>query len=281
MFPFIGAVPIVEVDEPLLLGVLRKVGKRGAIETARRLRQRTERVFRYAHALGKVKHNPAIDVAEALAPVPTAARWPAIVDLVGIHALIRDVDGAAAGPGTRSASRFLAFTAPRPGMVRRAVWSEFEGVDWTNDRLDREGLWRVPAERMKVELGLKDDQAYEHVVPLSRQAVEVLRAMRALTGDKPFVFTSSWGSGKGLSENAIGYLYNRKGYKGRHVPHGWRSSFSTVMNGLAERAQPGADRLVIDRLIIDLMLAHRPSGMSESEFRYNRSAYMECRRELA
>lgn len=285
MFPLIGAVPLADVDEPLLLGVLRKVEKRGAIETARRLRQRTERVFRYARALGKVSHNPAVDVAEALMPVPTAARWPAIVDLAGVRALVRDVDGAAADPGTRCASRFLALTAQRPGMVRRAAWAEFEGIDWaddpSDDLTDDVALWRVPAERMKVELGLKDDQAYEHVVPLSHQAVAVLRVMRPLTGGRPFVFTSSWSSGKGLSENAIGYLYNREGYKGRHVPHGWRSSFSTVMNGLAERAQPGADRLVIDRLIIDLMLAHRPSGMSESEFRYNRSAYMERRRELA
>ena len=84
-----------------------------------------------------------------------------------------------------------------------------------------------------------------------------------------------------MSSNAIGYLYNRIGYKGRHVPHGWRSAFSTVMNGRVERAHPGADRLVIDRLIIDLMLAHVPSGMSETEFRYNRSRYMERRREIA
>lgn len=65
------------------------------------------------------------------------------------------------------------------------------------------------------------------------------------------------------------------------MPHGWRSSFSTVMNGRIERLTPGAERLLVDRLIIDLMLAHTPSGMSESELIYNRAAYMERRRELA
>jgi hypothetical protein len=95
------------------------------------------------------------------------------------------------------------------------------------------------------------------------------------------VFCSSRSSHDPLSANAIGYLYNRIGYKGRHVPHGWRSAFSTVMNARAERAQPGADRLIIDRLIIDLMLAHVPSGMSETEFRYNRNRYTERRREIA
>lgn len=111
--------------------------------------------------------------------------------------------------------------------------------------------------------------------------MDVLHTVRKLTGNGPLAFCSVRSAHDSMSANAIGYLYNRIGYKGRHVPHGWRSAFSTVMNGLVERAHPGADRLVIDRLIIDLMLAHVPSGMSETEFRYNRSRYMERRREIA
>ena len=84
-----------------------------------------------------------------------------------------------------------------------------------------------------------------------------------------------------MSENAIGFLYNREGYQGKHVPHGWRSSFSTIMNELAER-QLGQDaRLLADRFIIDLMLAHTPSGMSATELVYNRARYMARRREIA
>lgn len=94
-------------------------------------------------------------------------------------------------------------------------------------------------------------------------------------------FCTAGNARKPLSENALSTLYKREGWQGRHVPHGWRSSFSTIMNGRAERLYPGADRLVIDRLIVDLMLAHQPAGMSATELRYNRQAYMERRRELA
>ncbi|WP_375381536.1 hypothetical protein [uncultured Sphingomonas sp.] len=134
---------------------------------------------------------------------------------------------------------------------------------------------------MKLEFDLRDDDEWDHFVPLAPSAVVVLFAVRALTGAGPLVFPSTWSVHDPMSANAIGYLYNRIGFKGVHVPRSWRSAFSTVMNGLVERTHPGADRLLIDRLIIDLMLAHVPTGMSETEFRYNRSRYMERRRELA
>ncbi len=125
------------------------------------------------------------------------------------------------------------------------------------------------------------ESRFEHPVPLSSQAVEALRAVRWLTGRSPFVFPGARSGLKPISENAIGYLYNREGYKGRHVPHGWRSSFSTIMNEQAERDLGSNVRLLADRMIIDLMLAHTPKGMSASELRYNRAAYMPRRRELA
>lgn len=280
IFPSLGQLPIEDIDEPLLLAALKMVERRGAVETAHRIRQRVEQIFRYARAHGTARHNPAVDVAVALKPVPRAKMRPAFTELTDIRAMLQDIDAAGASAGTKAASRFLALTAQRPGMVRLAEWSEIEGVDWSSRAAAPGALWRVPAARMKIELGLKDDETFEHEVPLARQAVDLLRALRTRGAGK-HVFNASWGTGEGLSMNAIGYLYNREGYKGRHVPHGWRSSFSTVMNGLVERAQPGADRLIIDRLIIDLMLAHRPTGMSESEFRYNRAAYMDRRRELA
>ena len=118
-------------------------------------------------------------------------------------------------------------------------------------------------------------------MPLVPAAVEVLRAIRPLIGRGRLIFPTVSDRNEPISENAVGYLYNREGWKGRHVPHGWRSSFSTVMNKRVERALPGTEKLLIDRLIIDLMLAHRPTGMSETEFRYNRNAYPERRRELA
>ncbi len=116
---------------------------------------------------------------------------------------------------------------------------------------------------------------------LAPAAVDGLRAVRALTGGGPLVFPPGVERARPDQRGRVGYLYNRIGCKGVHTPHGWRSAFSTVMNGLVERTHPGADRLLIDRLIIELTLAHVSSGMSETEFRYNRNRYMERRRELA
>src|SRR5690606_899884 len=207
---------------------------------------------------------------------------PALLDVDAIRAMMFDIDRAGASPVTRLAARFLALTAQRPGMVRHLEWDEISGVDWGNPNSPADqATWTVPAEKIKQELQLRSDEAFNHLVPLSRQAVESLRVVRYLTGRAPYVFPSARTGLKPTSENAIGYLYNREGYKGRHVPHGWRSSFSTIMNEQAERDLGTDRRLLADRMIIDLMLAHTPPGMSASELRYNRAAYMPRRRELA
>lgn len=282
VFPAIGGLPITDIDEPLLLATLKKVEARGSIETSHRLLQRCSAIFKYGKGLGACRENPAADMKVSLKAVPPARRWPALTDIDEIQALIRAVDCSASHPITRLASRMMALTAQRPGMIRTAPWSEFEGIDWDKpDELADRPLWRIPAARIKLMLVLREDEVFEHIVPLSHQAVEVLRVARLLSGRGPLAFPGARSGLEPLSENAVGYLYNRIGFKGRHVPHGWRSSFSTTMNGLVERSHPGADRLLIDRLIIDLMLAHIPAGMSGSELIYNRAAYMERRRELA
>ncbi|WP_328805482.1 hypothetical protein [Sphingomonas albertensis] len=126
---------------------------------------------------------------------------------------------------------------------------------------------------MKLKVARKQDDRFDFLVPLSRQAMDVLRAARAFAPRGPLVFTSQRHAHKPISENAIGYFYNRLAVRARHVPHGWRSTFSTVMN---ERTQaldrPG------DRAIIDLMLAHIPDGV---EATYNRAAYLPRRIEIA
>lgn len=282
LFPDLGSWPVDQIDIPMLLAVLRKVEARGAIETAHRLRQRAQAVFRYARGIGINNINPAADIGTALKLVPKKRRWPALKEQSQICALMVCVDQAGASPVTRLASRFLALTAQRPGMVRHAEWREFENIDWSNEQADiSRALWHVPASKMKQELHLRDNEEFSHKIPLPPQAVEVLRLVRQMTGRAKFVFCSGRSGNEPMSENAIGYLYNREGYKGRHVPHGWRSSFSTIMNSLSERRADGNDRLIIDRLIIDLMLAHTPAGLSEAELIYNRAAYPERRRELA
>jgi integrase len=175
------------------------------------------------------------------------------------------------------ASRLLALTAVRPGVVRAARWNEIEGIDWSDEQVELDtAVWRIPPARMKLELDEKGDEAFEHVVHLAPQAVEVLRAVRKLSGRFAFLFPSIRSTRMPMSENAIGYMYFRNGYSGRHVPHGWRATFSTIMN---ERA--AVLRRAGDRAIIDAMLAHRPKGLSASEMAYNRAEYMQRRREIA
>jgi integrase len=122
---------------------------------------------------------------------------------------------------------------------------------------------------MKLRLQHKDDEARDHLVPMATQALDAVHALFALTGKGPLAFPNTRHSHKPMSENAIGYLLNRSGYNGKHVPHGWRSTFSSVMN----------ERYPADRHVIDRMLAHVPKDKVEGA--YNRALYLERRKELA
>jgi integrase len=275
VFPWLGKLPVREIDEPLVLSVLRKIEKRGAIETAHRVRQRISAVFVHAIAEGAGTRDPAAVVTRALKPVPRARKRPALLSIEALHDMIRKTEAEPASPLTKLASRFLALTAQRPGMIRALPWHEIEGVDWQCNAPAPDALWRVPPARMKLMLDLKHDAGFEHLVPLSSEAVAVLRAAHVLTGRGPLVFPSNRNARVAMSENTLSYFYNRCGYQGRHVPHGWRASFSTIMNEWAERQGNAGDRHVID-----LVLAHVPEGISGSEGAYNRAAYMARRREL-
>lgn len=278
VFPAIGGRPLASVDSPMILKALRVVEDRGAIETAKRLRQRISAVFCYAISEGILPAgaaDPAAVVGKALKPLPKKGKQPAIIDVDEARGVLIAAEASGASPITKLASRLLALTQSRPGMIRGAEWSEFSGIDW-DDKLygPTLPLWTIPAERMKLVLDLKDEEAFKHMVPLSWQAVDVLRAVRRLTGRNRLVFPGQRHSHKPLSENAIGYLYNRVGFHGRHVPHGWRSSFSTIMNALARRR-----RTVEDDPIIELMLAHVPENKVKAA--YDRAGHMERRRELS
>jgi integrase len=275
VFPTLGKVPLVQIDAPAVLRTLRLVEDRGSIETAKRLRQRLSAVFDMWISEGVAMNNPAAAVVKALKPLPKKGRQPALVDVDEARGVLLAAEASGASPVTKLASRFLALTQSRPGMVRRLPWEEIEGIDWDDARYGPDlPIWRVPAARMKLVMDLKDEEAFEHVIPLSWQAVDVLRAARRLTGRNKLVFPGQRHSHRPLSENAIGYLYNRVGYHGRHVPHGWRSSFSTTMNALAVR-----QKRINDDAVIELMLAHVPENKVKAA--YDRAGHMERRRELS
>lgn len=267
VFPAIGELPIGQLTPPLVLAVLREVEARGSIETAKRIRQRISAVFTYGIGQGIVTHDPAEKLGAVLKPL-RKGRQPAITELVPLQRMIVRAEEDYARPVTRLALRLLALTAVRPSELRGAQWAEFDNLN------GQEPLWRIPSARMKGDLDRKDELNGDHLVPLTPQALSVLRALWPLTGSGGLLFPSNRHMHRPMSENAIGYLLNRAGYHGHHVPHGFRAAFSTIMNEWAERE--GKEH---DRKVIDLMLAHVPTGRVEGA--YNRAAYMPRRRELA
>ena len=268
VFLAIGSLPITALTPPKLLEVLRAVEARSAIGTAKRLRQRISGVYAYAIASGIAESDPAEKVGAALKPMPKKSRQPAITDIVELRRMLATVDADVARPVTRLALLLIALTAVRPGELRGAEWSEFENLDGSKP------FWRIPAARMKGDLNRKDDVGGDHLVLLAPASVAVLQAIAPLTGASKLVFPSTRHMHRPMSENALGYLLHRAGYYGRHVPHGFRAAFSTIMNEWVNTR--GRED---DRAVIDLMLSHVPQNKIEGA--YNRAAYMERRRESA
>jgi integrase len=181
VFPDIGHVPIREITAPQVLKLLRSIEGRPAIETARRVRQRISAVFVYAIASGRGETDPAAIVQKAMAP-QKKGRQPAITDLEDAREMLRRAEATPANPVTKLALRLLALTAVRPGTLITTPWSEFVDID------AQEPMWTVPAERMKMRLHFKSDEARDHLVPLSRQALAAIEVLREVTGGGPMVF---------------------------------------------------------------------------------------------
>ena len=276
VFNDLGSLSVTQIDVTLVLATLQKVEKRGAIETAHRLRQRISAVFCYAIAIGRASNDPAAPLAKVLKPKPRARRWPAVTAIEDARRVLAISDTAEATPLVKLASRFLALTAQRPGMLRWMCWSELSGFDPARTAKDQIVTWIVPAGKMKQEISLRGDDAFNHPVPLADSSVAVLLEAWSFSSGSQFVFPGHHSLQKPMSENALSYLYLREGLRGRHVPHGWRSAFSTIMNEwIVEHGGPR------DPLVVDLMLAHLPTSISASELRYNRAKFVDRRRALA
>ena len=259
--------PIDSVTTPLVLQVLRPIEQRGAIETAHRVRQRISEIFARAIASGIATNDPATVAARALSKVKKG-KFPAVRTVDAARTVLRTVEAQPGHPLTKLASRLLALTAVRSGVLRMAEPKEFEDLDGANP------IWRIPAAKMKLVLERKEDAAFEFIVPLARQSVALVKLAMEFTGaHQPLIFRSVRHPRKPISDSTVSKAYREAGFSGLHVPHGWRSTYSTIMNELA-----AVENRVGDRPIIDLMLAHVPEGV---EAAYNRAAYMPRRRELA
>ena len=269
VFPAIGAKAAGEIEPRELLQVLRDVEARGCAETARRLRQRLSAIFGFGIAEGLVNGDPAQHLGRAMISVRAPRQQPALVKIEQCRELLDRADREPARASTRLASRFLALTAVRLEAVRGMRWSEIE------DLYGEAPLWRVPPARMKLKKAKKEDARFTHLVPLSAAAVAVLRDAARENGydahspqPADLVFPGR-DRGRPIGEGAIGALYDRAGFFGRHVPHGWRSSFSTILN---ETLGPDA------RADVDRALAHTPKDKVEAA--YNRAELLDRRRVL-
>lgn len=288
VLPFIGDEPIAELKAPAILALLRVVEKRGAIETAHRLRQRISGVFVYGIAAGLCNSDPVATLSKALKPVPESKHQPSIVDeesdqdgrIRAVRQMLLDCEAQRCRGQTKLALRLLALTAVRPGDLTGACWTEFVDLDGNSP------TWVIPAFRRKGIKAKKGSPDFNHHVPLSWQAVDVLTQLRRLTGKFQLCFPGERQVNRPISENTLRAHLIRAGYHQRHVPHGFRAAFSTFMNQRAkELGQDG------DRAVIDLMLAHEPQAsdssnsrgtlVSASEDAYNRADYMPRRRQLA
>ncbi len=268
VFPAIGTTPIGEVRPGQVRDLLKAIQGRGAVDIAHRVRGRISAVFGRALAEELVELDPAAAVAAVLKPFRSGS-MPALTDLDHARAFLRKVEEADGQPVTRLASRLVALTAVRPGVARLAPRTgEFAGL--TGD----EPLWTVPAARMKLEREASLQAAFDHLVPLSRQAADVVMVAQRHAKRSPVLFPGIRNAHKPISDSTLSGAYRGiKGWEGRHVPHGWRSTFSSVMNeraALAGRAGDGD--------VIELMLAHKIAGVRGI---YMRAAHMQRRREIA
>ena len=276
VFPETGDLPITSIKAPRLLSILNVVEARGAVETAHRLRQRLSGIFSYAIAAGIAENDPAASLGKVLSAKPRVKPQPSIIDgirdqpgrIEATRAMLARCEGERCRATTKLALRLLALTAVRPGELGGARWAEFEGLDGDAP------IWRIPAARMKGDEDRKLEVDGDHLVPLAPQAVAILQVLKPLTGDLVLVFPSERHLHKPMSENTLRQLLIRAGYYQRHVPHGFRAAFSTIMNERLKEQGRGDDRAVVD-----LMLAHVPSNKVEGA--YNRAAYLPRRREIA
>ena len=266
-FPQFGKLPIGEITPPIVLAAIRKIEARGATVTAQRVRIHLSEIFVWAIASGLADNDPAAIIRKALVPRTKRLR-PAFNRIEDARAMLKASEAmATTGRSTQLASQLLALTAARPGVLRLAERTEFEDLDGDKP------LWRIPANKMKLTRERKEDLTYEFVIPLSKQAVAVVKAALATNVKSPWMFPGPRAWKKPISDSTLSKHYRDLGYTGQHVPHGWRATFSTIMN---ERA--AVEDRERDREIIDLMLAHIKDGV---EAAYNRAAYLPRRRELA
>lgn len=212
---------VAEDIEPLeMLDVLRKIEERGAIESAKRIKQYASQILQYALVTGRVKRDVTSDIARALRPIPKGSvkrrAWLKADQLPEFMRKLADYDGE---EETRLAIHAVVLTFVRTNEIRFAVKQEFEDLD------GKEPVWRIPEERMKMRL--------PHIVPLAPKVVEIVQRLIDMNPKSDLLFPSMDGNrlaNKAMSENTMIFAMYRMGYRSKATIHGFRSTASTILN---------------------------------------------------
>lgn len=240
VFPWIGLKPIAKLTAPDVLAVMRRVDARGARDTAHRVHQHCGQVFRYAVATGRAESDPTPALRGAIPPA-RATHHASLTDPERIGELLRALDGYQGSPVTRAALQLAPLVFVRPGELRRAEWSEVNL---------KKAEWRIPGEKMKM--------GSPHIVPLSDQAVAVLRDLAPLTGSGRYLFPGLRTRARPMSENTVNAALRRMGFDGDTMTgHGFRSMASTLLN------EQGWHRDAIER-----QLAHAERDAVRAAYNY-------------
>jgi integrase len=250
VFAFIGDATITDIEAPDVLAVLRRIEQRGAIDLAHMTKQVIGRVFCYAIALGKAVRNPVPDLTMALKP-RTVTHYAAITEPFGISELLRAAENYTGSLLTKCALMLSFHSMLRPVELRSAEWCEID--------LELKE-WRIPAAKMKKRL--------DHIVPLSRQVIEIFEQLKPVTGHKRFVFPNVRTPNSPMSENAISGALKRLGFGDTHTAHGFRSMASTRLN----------ESNLFSFDVIERQLAHNDKNAVRAA--YNRAAYLPKRIEM-
>lgn len=258
LLPWLGERKLADIEPVELLATLRKVEQRGAIETADRGLMLARQVWRYGVATGRVPRDITADLKGALSPY-RGKHFAAITAPAKLGELIRAIRAYRGGPIVRAALQLAPMLFQRPGELRGAEWSE----------IDLDGaLWTIPAARMKRS---KDGKEHgdPHLVPLPRQAVEILRGLHGYTGHGAKVFPGERNHDRPISENSVRTALITLGYTPDvQTWHGFRATARTML----------AEVLECDPLVIEAQLAH--SVRDANGRAYNRTQYIKQRADM-
>lgn len=259
LFTAFGKRPINLITAPELLAVLRLVEKRGILDTAHTLKQNAGQVFRFGIQTGRCDRNPAVDVTGALKPVPTT-HMAAVLDPKRVGELLRAIDDYRGQPTTRVSLALSALLFQRPGNIRQLEW------EWIDIE---KAMLTIPASAMKRSIHGKLN-GRPHFVPLSAQAIELIREIQQLTGMRKFLFPSLRTGNRPMSDMTINGALRRMGFPHDEMSaHGFRAMARTL---IAEQL-PG-----IPPDVIEAQLAHGKSG--PLGMAYDRAEYVEQRKEM-